>query len=123
MQSINELTKTIIGCAYEVGNTLGSGFLERVYENALAIELRAHGLQIAQQVPFKIKYKDAIVGDYFADLIVENRVIVEIKSVRALDKAHIAQCINYLTAAELNLALLFNFDKSRVEVRRIARNL
>jgi GxxExxY protein len=123
LQETNELTKTIIGCAYEVSNTLGSGFLEKVYENSLAVELRAAGLQVAQQVPYKIGYKGVIVGDYLADLIVENQVIVEIKSVRAIDKAHLAQCINYLAAANLHLALLLNFAKSRVEIRRIARDL
>lgn len=123
MQDTNELTKSIIGCAYEVSNTLGSGFLEKVYENSMLIELRSKGIQVTQQVPFKITYKGAIVGDYYADLIVENKVLLEIKSVRAIDKAHIAQCINYLSAANLNLALLLNFAKSRVEIRRIIKDL
>lgn len=123
MQSINDLTQSIIGCAYEVSNQLGAGFLEKVYENALTIELRSQGLSVSQQVPFKIRYKDVIVGDYFADLIVEEMVLIEIKTVRAFDNAHVAQCINYLAAANLNLALLLNFAKSRVEIRRIARQL
>ncbi len=123
MQSINDLTQSIIGCAYEVSNQLGAGFLEKVYENALTIELRSQGLSVSQQVPFKIRYKDAIVGDYFADLIVEEMVLIEIKTVRAFDNAHVAQCINYLAAANLNLALLLNFAKSRVEIRRIAKQL
>lgn len=123
MENINVITKTVIGCAYEVSNQLGAGFLEKVYENALVVELRSKGLEVAQQVPFKISYKSVVVGDYFADLIVENKLLIEIKSVRMLDKAHMAQCINYLTAANLNLALLLNFAKSRVEIRRIAREL
>lgn len=123
MQDTNELTKSIIGCAYEVSNALGAGFLEKVYENSMLIELRSKGIQVAQQVPFKITYKGAIVGDYYADLIVESKVLLEIKSVRAIDKAHVAQCINYLSAANLNLALLLNFAKSRVEIRRIVKDL
>lgn len=121
MQSADELTKTVIGCAYEVSNTLGAGFLEKVYENALAVELRNKGLQTAQQVPFKITYKGVVVGDYFADLIVEDQVLVEIKVARSFDKAHMAQCLNYLTAANLTLGLLFNFAKSRVEVQRVVK--
>lgn len=117
MQSLDELTQVIIGCAFEVSNTLGVGFLEKVYENALAVELRSKGLHIEQQVPFKITYRNVQVGDYIADLIVENQILVEIKVARALDKAHMAQCINYLTAAQLNLALLMNFAKSKVEIQ------
>jgi GxxExxY protein len=121
VQETQDLTKTIISSAFAVSNALGAGFLEKVYENALAIELRNRGLTIAQQVPFKIAYKGVIVGDYFADLIVEQTVLIEIKTVRAFDKAHIAQCLNYLTAANLGLALLLNFAKPRVEVQRIKR--
>lgn len=123
MQNIDELTKTIIGCAYEVSNTLGVGFLEKVCENALVVELRNKGLQTAQQVPFKIAYKGAIVGDYFADLIVEDLVLIEIKVARSLDKSHMAQCLNYLTAANLTLGLLLNFAKTRVEIQRVVKGL
>lgn len=123
MQRIDQITQLIIGSAYEVSNSLGAGFLEKVYENALAVELRSRGLQIGQQVPFKITYKGTFVGDYFADLIVENIVLVEIKVARALDKSHVAQCLNYLSAADLNLALLLNFAKSKVEIQRVARGL
>lgn len=121
MQNGDELTKSIIGCAYEVSNTLGAGFLEKVYENALAIELRSKGLQIAQQVPFKITYKGVVVGDYFADLIVESQVLIEVKVARGFDKAHVAQCLNYLKAANLTLGLLLNFAKSRVEIQRVVK--
>ncbi|HRN51180.1 MAG TPA: GxxExxY protein [Anaerolineales bacterium] len=120
---IDELTKIIIGCAYNVSNTLGAGFLEKVYENALVIELRNQGVQAEQQLPFKITYKGFVVGEYVADLVVGNLVLVEIKVARALDKAHMAQCINYLTAAQLNLALLMNFAKSKVEIQRVVRGL
>jgi GxxExxY protein len=120
---LDSLTKKIIGCAYSVSNELGAGFLEKAYENAMAFELRNAGLETAQQVPFKVRYKNVIVGDYCADLIVANQVLIEIKSTKAFDKSHMAQCINYLTASGLHLALLINFGNSRVEVRRVAKGL
>ena len=112
-----ELTKTIIGCAFRVHNTLGHGFLEKVYENALRIELAKQGLEVKQQEPIKVYYEGQVVGDYYADLWVEDRVIVEIKAVRALSKAHEVQLVNYLTATGVDTGLLLNFGPS-VEVKR-----
>src|SRR5579859_2334245 len=91
---LNQLTEKIIGCAYTVTNSLGSGFLEKVYENALACELQYIGLRVVQQKPIRIQYRDTLVGEYIADLLVEERVLVELKSVQALDDVHYAQCLN-----------------------------
>jgi len=112
-----ELTKTIIGCAFKVHNTLGHGFLEKVYENALRIELAKQGLEVKQQEPIKVYYEGQVVGDYYADLWVEDRVIVELKAVRELSKAHEVQLVNYLTATGIDTGLLLNFGPS-VEVKR-----
>ena len=111
------LTKKIIGCAYTVHNTLGAGFLEKVYENALKIELEQAGLAVTQQEPIKVHYQGHLVGEYFADLWVENQVIVELKAVHALDRMHEVQLVNYLTATGINTGLLLNFGPS-VQVRR-----
>jgi GxxExxY protein len=111
------LTGTIIGGAFKVHNTLGHGFLEKVYENALRIELVKQGLEVKQQEPIKVYYEGQVVGDYYADLWVEDRVIVEIKAVRALNKAHEVQLVNYLTATGVDTGLLLNFGPS-VEVKR-----
>lgn len=116
---LDEITDKIIGCAFVVSNILGAGFVEKVYENALAHELRVAGLSVAQQYAIAVRYKDIIVGDYVADLLVADEVVVELKAVRALDDIHAAQCMNYLKATGLRVCLLFNFGKPRVEVRRI----
>src|SRR5713226_4226226 len=87
---LNEITEKIIGCAFQVGNTLGSGFLEKVYENALAYELRKAGLAVVQQGPLQVRYQGVIVGEYSADLIVENCLLVDLKTVRAFDEIHLA---------------------------------
>jgi GxxExxY protein len=120
---LNALSKRIIGCAFTVANGLGSGFLERVYENALAHELRKAGLAVAQQHGVSVIYDDVIVGEYAADLLVEAAVVVELKAVRALDDIHQAQCMNYLRATGMHLCLLLNFGKPRLEIRRIVHNL
>ncbi len=120
---LNALSERIIGCAFTVANGLGSGFLEKVYENALAHELRKAGLTVAQQQGVSVIYDDVIVGEYAADLLVEAAVIVELKAVRALDDVHQAQCMNYLRATGMQLCLLLNFGRPRVEIRRIVHNL
>ena len=120
---LNALSERIIGCAFTVANGLGSGFLEKVYENALAHELRKAGLTVAQQQGVSVIYDDVIVGEYAADLLVEAAVIVELKAVRALDDVHQAQCMNYLRATGMHLCLLLNFGKPRLEIRRIVHNL
>jgi GxxExxY protein len=118
---LNSLTEKIIGCAFEISNTLGCGFLEKPYENAMVHLLKKASLSVQQQVPIKIRFDGVIVGEYVADLVVENAVLVEIKAVKALDDVHAAQCINYLKATGIPLCLLINFGRPRVEHRRYAR--
>jgi GxxExxY protein len=113
------ISERIIGCAFTVGNELGSGFVEKVYENALAHELRIAGLAVEQQYGITVLYKGVTVGVYAADLLVEGSVIVELKAIRELDDVHRAQCLNYLKATGLRLCLLINFGKPRVEVKRL----
>lgn len=115
---INVLTEKVIGCAFQVSNTLGCGFLEKVYENALAYELQKHGLDVMQQAPIKVHYERIIVGEYFADLLVSNAVFVELKAVKEINAAFTAQCLNYLKATGLPICLLLNFGKPRVEIKR-----
>ena len=119
---LNSLTERIIGCAFKVSNTLGSGFLEKVYENALALELRKAGIPAEQQSPVQVHYEGQLVGDFAVDILVESNVIVELKAVRGVDDAHTAQCINYLKATGLRICLLLNFGKPRLEVKRIVRD-
>jgi GxxExxY protein len=109
----------IIGCAFTVANTLGPGFVEKVYENALAHELRKAGLAIEQQRGVAVTYDGVIVGEYATDLMVDGAVIVELKAVRELDDIHRAQCLNYLKATGLCVCLLINFGKPRLEVKRL----
>ncbi len=119
LSDLNPITEKVIGCAYAVSNTLGAGFLEKVYENALTIELHKAGLKVAQQHPIQVRYDGILVGEYFADLLVEEKVVVEIKAVKAFDEAHWAQGINYLKATGMRVCLLLNFGKPRVEIKRI----
>ncbi len=116
-----ELTERILAAAFEVSNTLGCGFLEEVYEKALACELRRRGLRGSQQAPMRTVYQDETVGEYVADLIVKNCVLVEIKAVEALCPVHAAQVLNYLAATELPVGLLLNFGQTRLKVRRLER--
>jgi GxxExxY protein len=104
-------TERIIGCAFTVANTLGIGFAEKVYENALAHEMRKRGLAVVQQRGIAVRYDDVVVGDYAADLLIEDRVIVELKVVRSLGDEHAAQCMNYLRATGKTLCLLINFGR------------
>ena len=119
----NRLSERIIGCTFQVLNTLGDGFLEKVYENALGHELRKAGLVVAQQHAITITYDGVVVGEYAVDLLVEGTIIVELKAIKALDNAHTAQCLNYLKATGLHLCLLLNFGKPRLEIYRIAHGL
>ena len=116
---LNQVTEKIIGCAYKVANELGCGFLEKCYENALAHELRKAGFRVEQQKPIDVLYDGIVIGEYVADLIVEGRVVVELKAIKACDEIHAAQCINYLAATGLPVCLLINFGK-KVEVKRFA---
>ncbi len=116
---LDQVTETIIGAAYTVGRTLGCGFLEKVYENALAHELRKAGAVVEQQKPIQVHYDGVVVGEYLADLLVEQSVVVELKAVKAFDEIHMAQCMNYLRATGIRVCLLLNFGGSRVDVKRV----
>jgi GxxExxY protein len=115
----DELTRRIIGCAYTVSNSLGCGFLEKVYENALIHELRKSGLRVHQQYRIPIEYDGMLVGDYVADLAVEGVVLVELKCCVRFEDIHVAQCLNYLKATGYNVCLLMNFGKPKIEVKRL----
>jgi GxxExxY protein len=115
----NELTEKIIGCAYTLSNTLGAGFLEKVYENALVYELRKQGLAVEQQKVIDVLYDGTVVGEYFADLLVEDCVIVELKAVRELNAIHQAQLMNYLNGCNIRIGLLLNFGTPKIEIKRI----
>jgi GxxExxY protein len=120
---INELTYTINGAVFEVNKILGPGFLEKVYENALIIELRSLGLKAESQVPIKVYYKDKVVGEYTADILVEGKVILELKTVERLEKIHEAQLLNYLRATGIKVGILVNFKHAKAEIKRMVLNL
>ena len=120
---LNDLTDRIIGSALTVSNALGAGFLEKVYENALAHELRKAGLAVAQQRGVTVTYDGVTVGDYAVDLLVQESVIVALKATKAVANIHRAQCINYLRATGLQVCLLLNFGNPRLEIKRIVLDL
>lgn len=113
-----ELTEKIIGCAMKVHRTLGCGFLESVYQKALLHELKKRGLKAVGEVPLRVTYEGIVVGDFFADIVVEDKIIVENKAVESLCDAHEVQVVNYLAATGLNVGLLFNFGASKLEFKR-----
>jgi len=115
---INELTYQIRGAVFEVNRILGSGFLEKVYEKALIIELLVRGLRAESQVPIEVIYKGEVVGEYFADIVVEDQVIIELKAVEQLQKIHEAQLLNYLKATGYKMGLLVNFSYPKAEIKR-----
>ncbi len=114
------LTGLIIGCCFRVANELGPGFLEKVYENALAHELRKAKAKVVQQQGIEVFYDDVNVGNYEADLLVEGRVLVEVKAVQALDSAHVGQCLNDMKGTGLVTCLLVNFGRAKIQVRRLS---
>ena len=116
---LNKLSERIIGAAYNISNALGTGFLEKVYENALVHELRKENIKIEQQKPIKVFYDNIVVGDYIADLMVNNTVIVELKAAKRIDDRHLAQTLNYLKATKLKLGLIINFGTPKVEIKRV----
>ena len=122
-ESLNALFEAVVGAAYEVSNTLGAGFLEKVYEHALIKELTLRGISSRPQVPYRVMYKGHIIGEYVADTVVDDRLLVEIKCVNTLAKEHLAQAINYLKASSLPLALLINFQHSKVVWLRVVSGL
>lgn len=117
----NELTETIIGFAYKVHNSLGPGFLEKIYENALRIELEKAGFTVKQQEPINVMYAGEVVGEYYADLWVDERIVIELKASMTLAKEHEVQLVNYLAATGIADGLLINFGSS-VQVKRKYRN-
>jgi GxxExxY protein len=117
---VNRLPERVIGCAFQVINTLGTGFHEKVYQNALVHELRNVGLSVVQQHGITVEYDGIIVGEYAVDLLVDGTVMVELRAIKALDGAHTAQCLNCMKATGLRLCLLLNFGKPRLEIRRVA---
>lgn len=116
------LSEQIIGCAFRVANTLGPGFLEKVYERALLHELRKAGISVQAQSPIEVWYDGVLVGDFVADFLVDGRILVELKACKTLSDAHTAQALNYLAATGLKTCLLLNFGSPKVEVRRLGRD-
>jgi GxxExxY protein len=116
---VNEVTSRVIECAYRVSNSMGAGFLEKVYENALAVELRHAGVAFTQQPPFLVRYRQEVVGEYIPDFVVADAIVVEIKALDALNRIHHAQCLNYLRATGLNVGLVLNFGTPRLEIKRL----
>jgi GxxExxY protein len=117
--SLNAMTSKVIECAYRVSNTLGAGFLEKVYDNALTIELQAAQVEFTRQPNYLVRYRQEIVGEYVPDFVIGKSVVVEIKALEMLTRAHHAQCINYLRATGLSLGLLLNFGAPRLELKRV----
>src|SRR5919108_4020342 len=116
---LDSLSEQVLGAIFEVSNTLGAGFLEKVYERALLRELSLRGIRATPQASFAVAYKGYSVGDYCADILVEDVLVVELKCVERLAKEHTAQCLNYLRASGRTLCLLVNFHKPKVEWKRI----
>jgi GxxExxY protein len=119
---INLLTERVIGAIFEVSNSLEAGFPEKVYERALLRELALLGISVVPQAPFSVSYKGRSVGEYFADIVVEGAVMVELKCVERLGNEHSAQCMNYLKTSGISVCLLVNFQRPRVEYKRIVLN-
>ena len=117
-ETTNELTRTIIGCAMKVHTKLGFGFVESVYANSLAHELRKAGLKVEQQVPIKVFYDGIIVGDFFADLLVNDEAILELKAVQNVNTIHEVQLVNYMNATGKETGLLLNFGSRSLEFKR-----
>jgi GxxExxY protein len=118
-QNQDRLIRGVIGAAYTVSNALGCGFLEKVYQRALGLELARVGIRAQPQVTFTVLYRGQNVGEYIADLVVEDQIVVELKCVDTFTSEHLAQCLNYLKASNLRLALLINFQKPKVEWKRV----
>ena len=115
----DSLTESVIGAILEVSNVLGAGFLEKVYHQALSKELKLRGIRAAPETSFSVIYKGQCVGEYFADILVEEVLVIELKCVDRLGSEHVAQCINYLRASGRSVCLLVNFQKPKAEWRRI----
>ena len=121
--NLNDITYAINGAIFEVNKVLGPGFLEKVYENALLHELQNRGLKATGQAPITVNYKEQCVGEYFADLLVEDSVIVELKTAERIEKIHEAQLLNYLKATGIQVGLLVNFRHFKAEIKRLVLDL
>jgi GxxExxY protein len=119
----DDITYQINGAVFEVNRVLGAGFLEKVYENALFIELQMRGLKAESQVPLQVHYKGEVIGEYVVDILVEDAVILELKAVEQIQKIHEAQLLNYLKATGVNVGLLINFKHPKAEIKRFVLNL
>jgi GxxExxY protein len=117
-----ELSRQIIGCSFDVINELGAGFLESVYERALHIALTESGLAVERQKPIEVRFRSQVVGDFYADLLVEGKILIELKAVKAIAPEHQAQIINYLNATGISVGLLINFGNPRLEYKRFTRS-
>ena len=117
--NFDALTERVLGAVFEVSNTLGAGFLEKVYQRALITELRLRGFRAAAEVSLNVTYKGHLVGEYFADILVEDVLVIELKCAERLCNEHVAQCLNYLRASGLAVCLPVNFQKPKVEWKRI----
>ncbi len=118
-----ELTEKVIGCAYRVYNKMGFGFLESVYEKCMLIELRNAGLNAESQKPITVYYENEIVGEFVADIIVNDIIILELKSIRRIINTHEVQLVNYLVATGKPVGLILNFGESKVEIKRKIKDL
>jgi GxxExxY protein len=117
-----QITEHVIGCAFEVINELGAGFLESVYEKAMLVALRTKGLSAVAQHPVKVMFRGVCVGEFFADIFVEEKVIVELKCTKTIAPEHQAQLINYLNATGIEVGLLINFGNPKLEYKRFTRS-
>ena len=120
--TLDSLTESVLNAVFEVANTLGAGFLEKVYERALLRELKLRGIPAIAQATFSVVYKGQSVGDYSADILVDHALVVELKCVERLGDEHMAQCLNYLHASGKSVCLLVNFQRPKVEWRRVVRD-
>jgi GxxExxY protein len=118
-EDLDQLTYKINGAIFEVNRVLGTGFLEKVYENALILELRRQGMKAENQAPIVVSYKGDVVGEYTADILVEDKVILELKAVDKIQKVYEAQLLNYLKATGIKVGLLVNFKYPKAEIKRM----
>ena len=116
--NVEDLIKLIVQCAYNVRAKLTAGFLESIYQNALFIELKDNGLSVEKEVPINVYYNNIIIGEFRADIVVDNTVVIELKAVQHLTTAHEAQLVNYLTATDIEHGLLINFGSEKIEIKR-----
>lgn len=114
-----DITEKIINSAYEVHRLLGNGYLEKVYENSLVKELEYRNVKCKQQVPLEVYYKDYVVGNYIADIIVEDKIILEIKAIAGIEEKHFYQLLNYLKSTKKRLGVIINFGTNNVQIKRI----